>query len=134
MLAWFTVTVVTAGFGLPFSAPAQTTTIVCSRGEFVHYDEKGTASWYGGDLHGQPTASGEPFDMNALTAAHRTLPFGTRIRVTNLENGRVVVLTVNDRGPAVEDRIVDVSRRAAHDLGFPNSGLAPVRVEALGGC
>ncbi|WP_316979478.1 septal ring lytic transglycosylase RlpA family protein [Shumkonia mesophila] len=99
------------------------------------YDRRGTASWYGHAQHGDATASGEPFDMNALTAAHRTLAFGTRVRVTHLKNGRAVVLTINDRGPFTAGRLIDVSRRAARDLGFlEEDHLAPVRVEAVTGC
>lgn len=96
-----------------------------------HYDEKGIASWYGRKFHGRATANGEIFDMNRLTAAHKTLPMPTNVRVTNLENGRAVVLRVNDRGPFVHGRIIDVSRRAAQLLGFVNNGTARVRVEAL---
>ncbi len=92
----------------------------------------GTASWYGPKYHGRTTASGERFDMEALTAAHRHLPFGTRIRVTNLANGRKLVLKVNDRGPFIAGRILDVSRRAARDLGFLEVGLAELRIEVLG--
>ncbi len=93
----------------------------------------GTASWYGSKYHGRTTASGERFDMEALTAAHRHLPFGTRIRVTNLANGRKLVLKINDRGPFIAGRILDVSRRAARDLGFLEAGLAELRIEVLGG-
>lgn len=93
----------------------------------------GAASWYGAKYHGRQTASGERYDMEALTAAHRTLPFGTRIRVTNLGNGRRIVLRVNDRGPFVPGRVLDVSRRAARELGFLEAGLATVRIEVLGG-
>lgn len=91
----------------------------------------GVASWYGGRYHGRQTASGEPFDMNALTAAHPSLPFGTRVRVTNLENSRSVVLRINDRGPFVKRRIIDVSRRAAEELGFIRQGVARVRVDII---
>ena len=91
----------------------------------------GIASWYGGKFHGRTTASGEPFNMNAMTAAHRSLPFGTRVRVTNLENGRSVVLRINDRGPYAKRRIIDVSRHAAEHLGFLHDGLAKVRVEVI---
>ena len=93
--------------------------------------QTGIASWYGARYHGRTTASGEPFDMNALTAAHRSLPFGTQVRVTNLENGRSVVLRINDRGPFVKRRIIDVSRHAAEHLGFREAGLAKVRVEVI---
>ena len=91
----------------------------------------GMASWYGGKFHGRTTASGEPYDMNALTAAHPKLPFGTKVRVTNLANGRSVVLRINDRGPYVKPRIIDVSRQAAERLGFRRAGLAKVRVEVI---
>ena len=92
----------------------------------------GRASGYGGPYHGRPTASGQIFDMYAFTAAHPTLPFGTRVRVTNLENGRSVVVVINDRGPFVRGRIIDVSRHAARQLGFERKGTAPVRVEVAG--
>jgi len=95
------------------------------------YDETGIASWYGPNFHGQTTASGEAFDMNALTAAHPTLPLPSRVRVTNLENGRSLMLRVNDRGPFARDRIIDVSRRAAQLLGFAGDGTARVRVQLV---
>jgi rare lipoprotein A len=95
------------------------------------YEAVGMASWYGGKFHGRTTASGEPYDMHAMTAAHPSLPFGTKVRVTNLENGRSVVLRINDRGPFAKRRIIDVSRHAAEDLGFLGAGLAKVRVEAI---
>ena len=91
----------------------------------------GVASWYGGKFHGRTTASGEPYDMHAMTAAHPSLPFGTKVRVTNLENGRTVVLRINDRGPFAKRRIIDVSRHAAEHLGFRDAGLAKVRVEVI---
>jgi len=91
----------------------------------------GVASYYGRELAGRPTASGERYDPGRLTAAHRTLPFGTRLRVLNLENGRSVVVRVNDRGPRRKDRILDVSYRAAKRLGFSGAGLARVRIEPL---
>jgi rare lipoprotein A len=93
------------------------------------YAADGVASWYGGAHHGRLTANGERFDMNALSAAHRELPFGTRIRVTNVENGRSVVVTVNDRGPYIAGRALDLSRRAAEQLGFAEEGTARVRIE-----
>lgn len=95
------------------------------------YNRVGIASWYGTDFHGKPTANGDIYDMNAMTAAHTTLPMPTKVRVTNLENGRSVILTVNDRGPFVKNRIIDVSRRAAQILGFALKGTAQVRVEAV---
>ena len=92
----------------------------------------GLASWYGPHHHGRPTASGQLFDMNALTAAHRTLPLGTRVRVTNVENGRSVVVRITDRGPYVGERVIDVSQAAADALGMLERGVAPVRLEVLG--
>ena len=91
----------------------------------------GVASWYGEEFQGLPTASGPPFDMNAMTCAHRELPLGTRIRVTDLLNLRSVVLKVNDRGPYVDGRVLDVSRAAARRLGFLGAGLAPVRIDIV---
>ncbi len=95
------------------------------------YDETGIASWYGSQFHGRDTANGERFDMNTLSAAHKTLPMPSFVRVTNLENGRSLNLRVNDRGPFVRGRVIDVSRRAAQLLGFENSGTARVRVQIL---
>lgn len=99
--------------------------------ENYQYDEVGIASWYGDDFHGKPTANGERFDMNALTAAHKTLPLPSMVQVTNLENGRNITLRVNDRGPFVGDRIIDLSRRSAQLLGFQAEGIAKVRVRIL---
>jgi rare lipoprotein A len=87
---------------------------------------RGTASWYGHKFHGRRTSSGERFDMNELTAAHKTLPFGTRVRVRNVANGREVVVRINDRGPRMRDRIIDLSRAAAAALGIIHAGQAPV--------
>jgi rare lipoprotein A len=91
----------------------------------------GVASWYGQECEGSPTASGELFDMYGFTAAHRTLPLGTTIRVTNLKNSRSILLRVNDRGPGVDGRIVDVSWEAAKRLGFVGSGLTPVELQVV---
>src|SRR5262249_10410144 len=99
--------------------------------EDFDYDHTGTASWYGSDFHGRRTANGETYDMNGLTAAHTTLPMPTIVRVTNLDNGRSVVVRINDRGPFVEDRIIDLSRAGARELGFEGQGLARVRVTVL---
>ena len=93
--------------------------------------ETGEASWYGRAHQGRPTSSGEPFDMNKLTAAHPTLPFGSDLLVTNLRNGRSVRVRVNDRGPAVPGRIIDLSHAAAEALGYVQAGLAPVRIQVL---
>jgi len=90
--------------------------------------QEGIASYYAHKFHGRQTANGEIYDETKLTAAHRKLPFGTRVRVTNLENGKTVTLRINDRGPFVEGRIIDVSYRAAQDLDFISQGLAKVRV------
>ena len=91
----------------------------------------GLASHYARRFEGRRTASGEPYDERELTGAHRTLPFGTRVRVTNLSNHRSVVVRINDRGPFRKGRIIDLSRRAARDLGFLREGMARVRLEAL---
>ncbi|MDD4731833.1 MAG: septal ring lytic transglycosylase RlpA family protein [Desulfovibrio sp.] len=96
------------------------------------YDEVGVASWYGKDFHGKPTASGDIYDMHKMTAAHKTLPLGTVVRVTNLENGRRVDLLVNDRGPFVGTRLIDLSYAAARALGSDRKGLARVRIQAVG--
>ena len=96
------------------------------------YDETGIASWYGAQFHGKHTSNGEIFDSNALTAAHRTLPMPVNVRVTNLENGRSLILRVNDRGPFARGRIIDVSKHAAELLGFYGTGTAKVRVTYLG--
>lgn len=95
------------------------------------YVETGIASWYGDKFHGNRTANGEAFDMNTISAAHRTLPLPSMVRVTNLENGRALNVRVNDRGPFARGRIIDVSRRAAQLLGFERKGTAMVRVEIL---
>lgn len=91
-----------------------------------------TASWYGPDFHGKRTSSGEIFDMNKKTAAHKTLPFGAVLRVTNIENGRSTRVVVNDRGPLSEDIEIDLSYAAAKEIGLIGKGKAKVRVEYLG--
>ena len=91
----------------------------------------GIASFYGKRFHGRPTASGERYDMAQLTAAHKTLPFGSRVRVVNLANGREVVVRINDRGPFVRGRHIDLSRRAAEQIGMIASGHASVRMELI---
>lgn len=97
--------------------------------EDFSYVEEGIASWYGPDFHGKRTANGERFDMNALTAAHPTLPMPSIVTVTNLENGRSVKLRINDRGPFKSKRIIDISRQGAQLLGFKEQGVTKVRVE-----
>lgn len=91
----------------------------------------GLASWYGEAFHGKTTANGEKFDMMALTAAHKELPFNTAVRVTNLLNNRSVVVRINDRGPFRKDRIIDLSKHAAEKLDFLGIGVAPVKIEVI---
>ena len=100
--------------------------------EDATYDNTGIASWYGPKFHGRRTANGEIFDMDLLTAAHPTLPMPVRAKVTNLENGRSVIVRINDRGPFAKDREIDMSRHAADLLGFKEKGTAQVRVQYLG--
>ena len=97
-----------------------------------NYDRTGIASWYGPNFHGRSTANGETFDQHAMTAAHTTLPIPSIVEVTNLDNGRSILVRVNDRGPFVDDRIIDLSRAAATELDYIGAGLAPVRVRYLG--
>lgn len=96
------------------------------------YSEYGQASWYGDDFHGKPTASGEIYDMMAMTAAHKTLPLQSIVRVTNLANGRRTAVRINDRGPFAKGRIIDLSLAAAQRLNMVNAGVAPVLVEVIG--
>jgi rare lipoprotein A len=100
--------------------------------ENPNYNAVGVASWYGDDFHGRATANGEIFDADGISAAHPTLPLPSYVRVTNLSNGRSIIVRVNDRGPYVGNRIIDVSTRAAHLLGFYDRGTVPVRVEYVG--
>ena len=95
------------------------------------HELSGIASYYADEFHGRTTANGEVFDMEALTAAHRTLPFGTVLRVTNLENGKEVTVRVNDRGPFVGDRVIDLSLAAAREIGLEASGVATVSIDVL---
>ncbi|WP_420450007.1 septal ring lytic transglycosylase RlpA family protein [Candidatus Palauibacter sp.] len=126
-----------------WAVPLETTPSTDPSIYVVGWSQTGIASWYGEPFHGQPTASGTIYDMDGMTAAHQTIPFGTRIRVDNLENGRSIDLVVNDRGPFVRGRILDVTRTAALDLGMMGPGTARVRitvteaantVSARGGC
>lgn len=110
-------------------AIAEHTAVDSSCGLFLVTE--GIASYYAGRFHGRMTANGEIFDMNALTAAHRTLPFGTWVRVTNLENGREVVVRINDRGPYIDGRIIDLSREAAREIGLIRPGTGEVKLEAF---
>lgn len=118
-------------------ARAEPTTTMAQAGSSADEDtavdtvERGTASWYGEAHHGKTTASGEPFDMYAMTAAHPTLEMGMRVEVENLSNGRTVIVRINDRGPYADDRIIDVSMAAAQALGFVAAGTAEVEVRTL---
>ena len=94
------------------------------------FRQVGVASWYGPGFHGRTTASGERFDQNDLTAAHRKLPLGSEVRVTNLENGRTITVEINDRGPYAKGRVLDLSKAAARKLGMVEDGVAKVRIEA----
>jgi rare lipoprotein A len=105
-------------------------TAVWSEAADAWYLERGTASWYGEHFHGLATASGEVFDMNQLTAAHRELPFGAEVRVIHLRTGAAVTVVINDRGPCIDGRDIDLSKAAARELGMVDEGLAPVLIEA----
>ncbi|MEZ4845707.1 MAG: septal ring lytic transglycosylase RlpA family protein [Bdellovibrionota bacterium] len=94
-------------------------------------NEEGYASWYGDKFHGRKTASGETYDMYAMTAAHRQAPFGTNVKVINLDTGRETIVKINDRGPFVRGRIIDLSRKAAEQIGMIGNGTARVRLEFL---
>jgi rare lipoprotein A len=96
----------------------------------LHF-QVGTASWYGKQFHGRQTASGEYYDMYQLTAAHRTLPLGTWVKVTNVRNGRWIIVRINDRGPVPQDRIIDLSYSAAELLGMEEQGLAKVQIDRI---
>jgi rare lipoprotein A len=96
------------------------------------YVQGGTASWYGSDFHGKETSSGEVYNMHAMTAAHKTLPLGVYVKVQNKKNGREIVVRVNDRGPFIDGRIIDLSYSAARALGVVKNGIAQVQIEALG--
>lgn len=121
----------TAAPGYKIGKPYQVAGVWYYPREDFDYDETGIASWYGPDFHAKTTANGEIFDQNAVSAAHKTLPLPSVVRVTNLENGRSLVVRINDRGPFVNGRIIDLSRRAAQLLGFEGSGTAKVRVQVL---
>jgi rare lipoprotein A len=113
------------------AAPSSTIHVEPRPGERVRAAQQGMASWYGKEQHGHLTASGERFNMYALTAAHRTLHMNTRVRVTHLHNGRQVVVRINDRGPYGRGRIIDLSYAAAQAIGMIDSGVAPVRLEVI---
>jgi rare lipoprotein A len=113
----------------PYSVYGQRYEPLTSHKGFV---QAGMASWYGRDFHGKKTSSGERYDMYAMTAAHKTLPLGVFVKVKNRNNGREAVVRINDRGPFVKGRIIDLSYAAAKQLGVDIAGTAPVRIEALG--
>lgn len=116
----------------PPSQAGQTSFIPYCAPTAVHGESQtGVASWYGKECQGNETASGEIYNMNALTAANRHLPLGTTIRVTNIENHRSLILRVNDRGPFVPGRLLDVSRAAARQLGFSGEGITRVHIQVL---
>jgi rare lipoprotein A len=102
----------------------------CSSTYSQSYRATGLATWYGPKFHGKRTASGERFDMHELTAAHRSLPFGTNVKVTNLDNGKSVTVRINDRGPSGRGKIIDLSYEAAKKIGMADKGIVKVRVEA----
>jgi len=115
------------------SATPDVADIASAIGRGILTVQEGVVSWYGAQFHDRKTASGERFDSAALTMAHPSLPFGTMVRVTNLRNGRSVVVRVNDRGPFVGTRIADLSQAAASEIGMMRKGLARARIEVLGG-
>jgi rare lipoprotein A len=114
------------------SVPDTATSSKAVRPARHHWYQLGVASWYGKFFQGKTTASGQPYDENAMTCAHRSLPLGSLLRVTNLRNHKSVVVRVNDRGPVPENRVIDLSLAAAESLGFSQRGLAPVKVELIG--
>jgi rare lipoprotein A len=115
---------------MPAAAPRPVHTVTVTP-ERPTFSQVGVASWYGPQMQGQTTANGERFDMRAMTAAHRSLPFGTIVRVTELGTGRVVRVRINDRGPLVAGRVLDLSKRAAKELGVDDDGTAQVRLEVF---
>jgi rare lipoprotein A len=115
----------------PAPATANAETPIVKAKARHHWYQLGVASWYGRFFQGKTTASGQPYDENAMTCAHRSLPLGSVLRVTNLRNHKSVVVRVNDRGPMPESRVIDLSYAAAYTLGFSDRGLAPVKVELL---
>jgi rare lipoprotein A len=134
LVAWMGTGCAAGGGGFPSGGPLGPNPDIPGEGSSHHersWSQVGLASYYGAEFHGSSTATGRSYDERELTAAHRSLPFGTRVRVTNISSGRSVVVTITDRGPFVRGRIIDVSWKAARELGFLRSGLAKVRVETL---
>ena len=118
-----------SGQGKPYTVRGKTYYPLTSGEGFM---EEGTASWYGSDFHGKLTANGERYDMYSMTAAHKLLPFNTQVKVTNLQNGRSIVVRINDRGPFVADRVIDLTHTGASQIGMIGPGTARVRVETVG--
>lgn len=111
------------------TAPVPSTPVAQPASEKPVFTQSGIASWYGRNHHGKTTANGEPFNMEAMTAAHRSLPFNTIVRVTSPAQNRTIKVRINDRGPYVDGRIIDLSARAARELGIAENGVAQVRIE-----
>jgi rare lipoprotein A len=126
--------VATLGFAQVTEASPEAMERRASCPDVADYTEEGLASWYGKVHHGRRTASGAIFDEGKLTVAHRWLPFGTKLAVSNLANGRTVTMIVTDRGPYIKGRFLDVSRRAASDLGFLRAGVVRVRAKVVDTC
>ena len=118
-----------SGQSKPYTIRGQTYYPLASGEGFV---EEGIASWYGSDFHGKRTANGERYDMYSMTAAHKLLPFNTQVKVTNLQNGRSIVVRINDRGPFVANRVIDLTHTGASQIGMIGPGTARVRVETVG--
>lgn len=116
-------------FSLVFTLGCATTTVKAPGGD--RHEARGLASWYGERYQGRPTASGEPFDPYGFTAAHKTLPFGTRVRVRDVETRKTVVVRINDRGPFVRGRVIDLSYAAARDLGMLRDGIREVELTII---
>lgn len=122
------------GFALALAVVPVLTTDDIAHAQKTHtpvFIQHGVASWYGPGFHGRRTASGERFNQHDLTAAHKKLPLGTRVSVTNLRNGRSVEVTINDRGPYIRGRVIDLSRAAAEQIGMKHAGTTPIRLEVL---
>ena len=118
-----------SGQGKPYTIRGKTYYPLTSGDGFV---EEGIASWYGSDFHGKTTANGERYDMYSMTAAHKILPFNTQVKVTNLQNGKSITVRINDRGPFVADRVIDLTHTGASKIGMMGPGTARVRVETVG--
>lgn len=104
---------------------------VLTRKAAFHYSTKGTASWYGGKFHGRKAANGSRYNMNAMTAASKTLPLGSKVKVTNLSNHKTITVKITDRGPFIRGRIIDLSAKAAQKLGFKQKGITQVKIEVI---